>query len=157
MTTSTLILGLNHFPTVVSHWQLPVGRAHCGAEQLLSRTINSRSLTVGCLWAGPTEALRHWAMAEQDLLPSNRDQRRHSNGCLLRAVLILLCYSICSSDWLTINEGFQRWGLRQRGFCPHGVWGLAWWHMEAVWFTNLEDLQTPCFGIFMEASLHSQN
>ena len=32
-------------------------------------------------------------MAEQTLFPSNRCRvMRHSNGCLLRAVLILLCY-----------------------------------------------------------------
>ena len=46
---------LNHFP-VVPHWQLPVGRAHCSADQLLSRTAKDCSLIVGCLWKGPTEA-----------------------------------------------------------------------------------------------------
>ena len=52
---------------------------------------------VGCCGQGP---LRHRAMAEQDLMPSNGGEGvgggsrviRHSNGYLLRAVLFLLCY-----------------------------------------------------------------
>lgn len=51
----------------------------------------------------------------------------------------------------------SRQGLRQRGFCPHGVQGLPWWPMEAFWFINLEALQTLSFGGFMEGSLHSHN
>ena len=116
MTTSTLTLGLNHFPTVVSHWQLPVGRAHCGAEQLLSRTINSRSLTVGCLWAGPTEALRHWAMAEQDLLPSNREQRKAqqwlpAEGCAHPALLQYLFFWLTDYKWRVSKVRSQTKGL----------------------------------------------
>ena len=35
----------------------------------------------------------------------------------------------------------------QRSFCPHGIWGLAWWHVEELWFPNLEALQTLSFGL----------
>ena len=44
------------------------------------------------------------------------------------------------------------WGSKQRDFCPCGVWGLAWWYMEAFGFTNLKVLQ---FQIHLMAdSLH---
>lgn len=31
----------------------------------------------------------------------------------------------------------------QRSSCPHGVWGLAWWHVEELWFPSLE-VHQPC-------------
>lgn len=32
-------------------------------------------------------------------------------------------------------------GPEQRRFCPHGMWRLTWWHMEAFCSPNVEALQ----------------
>ena len=75
----------------------------------------------------------------------------------------LICWS-CSQNSgnkgyqkIQINSQIKRYtaqGPKQKSFCPGGVWRPAWWHMEVFWFTNLEGLQTPSFGGFMEAPLH---
>ena len=40
---------------------------------------------------------------------------------------------------------YVRRGPEQGSFCPTGVWGLAQWHVEVFWFTNLEALPRPFF------------
>ena len=38
------------------------------------------------------------------------------------------------------DEEIHVQGPKQRSFLPCEVWGQAWWHVEAFWFTNLEAL-----------------
>ena len=43
-------------------------------------------------------------------------------------------------SWIKSNEEIHAEGPEQRSFSPCEVWGQAWWHVEAFWFTNLESL-----------------
>ena len=75
---------------VVPHWQLPVGRAHCGTHRWLSGTPNGHPLTVGCLWVGPTEAPSNgWArpVAPQQGAEWRGPAMALAGGCAHPAVL----------------------------------------------------------------------
>lgn len=39
-------------------------------------------------------------------------------------------------------------GLEQRSPCPHGLWGIARWHVEKLCFPSLEALGNLHFGFF---------
>ena len=91
MTTAPLTLDWITSP-VVPHWQLSSGRAHCGADQWLSRRSTSRYLINSWLLMGGAQGCTVQLLSKTCCLVTGCGVIRHSNGYLLRAVLMLLYY-----------------------------------------------------------------
>ena len=85
MTTAPLTLDWITSP-VVPHWQLSSGRAHCGADQWLSRRSTSRYLINSWLLMGGAQGCTVQLLSKTCCLVTGCGVIRHSNGYLLRAI-----------------------------------------------------------------------
>lgn len=61
------------------------------------------------------------------------------------------------SKWWDTRWGDMYSEVQNRSFCPGGVWGQAWWLMEAFWFPNVEILWTLFFWISLSFHCMSMN
>ena len=91
MTTAPLTLDWITSP-VVPHWQLSSGRAHCGADQWLSRRSTSRYLINSWLLMGGAQGCTVQLLSKTCCLVTGCGVICQSKGYLLMAVLMLLYY-----------------------------------------------------------------